>query len=151
MSRAGGARTRAVRTQAAPEDLAPVADDVPELFEPESWESERIVPVPRAPKRASRAARLVGDGPPEPELTGLQKAEEVLKRVWGYAAFRSHQAPIIEALVEGRDVLALMPTGGGKSLCYQIPSLVRPGCGIVVSPLIALDRKSTRLNSSHRP
>jgi ATP-dependent DNA helicase RecQ len=65
-------------------------------------------------------------------------AEETLKRVWGYPAFRSHQAGIIEALIEGRDVLALMPTGGGKSLCYQIPSLVRPGCGIVVSPLIAL-------------
>jgi ATP-dependent DNA helicase RecQ len=90
-----------------------------------------------APAR-KRAARLVRPEPDAPAATGLQRAEEVLKRVWGYAAFRSHQAPIIEALVEGRDVLALMPTGGGKSLCYQIPSLVRPGCGIVVSPLIAL-------------
>ena len=70
--------------------------------------------------------------------SGLERAEQVLRRVWGYSAFRSHQAPIIEAVIEGRDVLALMPTGGGKSLCYQIPSLVRPGCGIVVSPLIAL-------------
>lgn len=153
VARVPGTRTRVARA-AVPlddlplDDLAPVADDVPELFEAERWETELLAADPPAPKRAgvakrgARAARLVSpepqSEPPEPELTGLQKAEEVLKRVWGYAAFRSHQAPIIEALVEGRDVLALMPTGGGKSLCYQIPSLVRPGCGIVVSPLIAL-------------
>jgi ATP-dependent DNA helicase RecQ len=70
--------------------------------------------------------------------SALVRAEAVLQSVFGYHAFRSHQACIIEALIEGRDVLALMPTGGGKSLCYQIPSLVRAGTGIVVSPLIAL-------------
>ena len=70
-----------------------------------------------------------------PDMNG---ARDVLERVFGYKAFRSAQAGIIEAVIEGRDVLALMPTGGGKSLCYQIPSLVRPGCGIIVSPLIAL-------------
>ena len=70
--------------------------------------------------------------------TALERAQRVLERVFGYPSFRSHQASIIEALIEGRDVLALMPTGGGKSLCYQIPSLVRSGTGIVVSPLIAL-------------
>ncbi len=68
----------------------------------------------------------------------LDRAREVLADVFGYRDFRSHQAGIISALIAGGDVLALMPTGGGKSLCYQIPSLVRPGLGVVVSPLIAL-------------
>ncbi len=63
---------------------------------------------------------------------------EILRRVFGYADFRGQQAGIIADVCAGRDVLALMPTGSGKSLCYQIPSLVRPGCGLVVSPLIAL-------------
>ncbi len=68
----------------------------------------------------------------------LAEAQHVLEEVFGYARFRLHQADIIETLIAGGDVLALMPTGGGKSLCYQIPALVRPGTGLVVSPLIAL-------------
>ena len=68
----------------------------------------------------------------------LARAESLLASVFGYSSFRLHQAAIVEALIEGEDVLALMPTGGGKSLCYQIPSLARKGTGIVVSPLIAL-------------
>jgi ATP-dependent DNA helicase RecQ len=62
----------------------------------------------------------------------------MLETVFGYKNFRSHQAAIVETLIGGRDALVLMPTGGGKSLCYQIPALVRDGIGIVVSPLIAL-------------
>nr|WP_246119476.1 DNA helicase RecQ [Cellulomonas massiliensis] len=62
----------------------------------------------------------------------------MLQRVWGYDAFRGEQAAIVETVVAGGDALVLMPTGGGKSLCYQVPALVRPGTGIVVSPLIAL-------------
>ena len=68
----------------------------------------------------------------------LDRAQQVLADVFGFRQFRSHQADIIATVISGGDVLALMPTGGGKSLCYQIPALVRPGTGIVVSPLIAL-------------
>jgi ATP-dependent DNA helicase RecQ len=63
---------------------------------------------------------------------------EVLRRVFGYAEFRGPQAEVISHVIAGGDALVLMPTGGGKSLCYQVPSLVRPGTGVVVSPLIAL-------------
>ncbi|MDF3301922.1 DNA helicase RecQ [Streptomyces tropicalis] len=66
------------------------------------------------------------------------EALATLSRVFGYEAFRGEQEAIIEHVVAGGDALVLMPTGGGKSLCYQIPSLVRPGTGVVVSPLIAL-------------
>jgi ATP-dependent DNA helicase RecQ len=65
-------------------------------------------------------------------------AANVLERVFGYRQFRPLQAEIVEMIISGGDALVLMPTGGGKSLCYQVPALVRPGTGIVVSPLIAL-------------
>ncbi|WP_448062704.1 DNA helicase RecQ [Cellulomonas hominis] len=74
---------------------------------------------------------------PDPRTTGAT-AREVLQRVFGYDAFRGDQAEIIDTVVAGGDALVLMPTGGGKSLCYQVPALVRPGTGVVVSPLIAL-------------
>jgi len=63
---------------------------------------------------------------------------QILRDVFGYAAFRGEQQAIVEHVTAGGDALVLMPTGGGKSLCYQIPALLRPGAGIVVSPLIAL-------------
>lgn len=65
-------------------------------------------------------------------------AHDILARVFGYSAFRGNQQTIIEHVAAGGDALVLMPTGGGKSLCYQIPALMRPGTAIVVSPLIAL-------------
>jgi len=68
----------------------------------------------------------------------MDQAQELLQRVFGYPEFRGPQAEIIAHLVAGRDAMVLMPTGGGKSLCYQIPALLRPGCGVVISPLIAL-------------
>jgi len=64
--------------------------------------------------------------------------QSILQRVFGYARFRGEQGDIIAEVLAGRDVLVLMPTGGGKSLCYQIPALLRPGTAVVVSPLIAL-------------
>ena len=68
----------------------------------------------------------------------MKTPHAILKDVFGYHEFRGPQEAIINALVAGDDALVLMPTGGGKSLCYQIPSLVREGVGVVVSPLIAL-------------
>jgi ATP-dependent DNA helicase RecQ len=66
------------------------------------------------------------------------QAQKVLRDVFGYNEFRGHQQAVIEHLIQGEDALVLMPTGGGKSLCYQIPAIVRPGVGIIISPLIAL-------------
>jgi ATP-dependent DNA helicase RecQ len=68
----------------------------------------------------------------------IREPTEVLSRVFGFAGFRGVQGQVIADVVAGRDVALVMPTGAGKSLCYQIPALCRPGCGIVVSPLIAL-------------
>ena len=67
-----------------------------------------------------------------------QTARDVLNEVFGYPEFRGHQEQVIAAAMEGRDSLVLQPTGGGKSLCYQIPALLNKGVTIVVSPLIAL-------------
>jgi ATP-dependent DNA helicase RecQ len=68
----------------------------------------------------------------------MAQARELLRRVFGHPDFRGQQAGAVEQLVAGGDALVLMPTGGGKSLCYQVPALLRPGTAIVVSPLIAL-------------
>ena len=65
-------------------------------------------------------------------------ALSLLQDIYGYPAFRGRQAAVIDTLAQGGDAMVLMPTGGGKSLCYQIPALLRDGCGVVVSPLIAL-------------
>jgi ATP-dependent DNA helicase RecQ len=68
----------------------------------------------------------------------MSTPKQILHDIFGYTEFRGQQATIIDELINGKDVLVLMPTGGGKSLCYQIPALVRAGVGIIISPLIAL-------------
>ena len=66
------------------------------------------------------------------------EALDILQTIYGYDDFRDHQRAIVDTVTSGQDALVLMPTGGGKSLCYQIPSLARRGVGVIVSPLIAL-------------
>ncbi len=84
-----------------------------------------------AKARSHPAGRLI-------RVTSADNALSLLREVFGYPAFRGAQAEIIAHVAGGGDALVLMPTGGGKSLCYQIPALLRPGCAVVVSPLIAL-------------
>lgn len=78
------------------------------------------------------------DYTPVCNVADMAAAQHVLEETFGYKSFRFEQARIVERVVGGGDALVLMPTGGGKSLCYQIPALVRSGVGVVVSPLIAL-------------
>ena len=66
--------------------------------------------------------------------------EEALKTYFGYDAFRGGQEPVIDTLLSGRDALAIMPTGAGKSVCYQVPALLLPGITLVISPLVSLMR-----------
>ncbi|GGY67382.1 DNA helicase RecQ [Marinobacter zhanjiangensis] len=75
---------------------------------------------------------------PEKPVTPTASPDQVLHKVFGYESFRPLQGDIVSELVNGGNALVLMPTGGGKSLCYQIPAMVRPGTGVVISPLIAL-------------
>jgi ATP-dependent DNA helicase RecQ len=100
-----------------PGDWGPPEDFGPEEAAPSDWET----------------AQWAGGGGERPKT-----AEEALNRIFGYDAFRGEQQSIIDHVVSGGDALVLMPTGGGKSLCYQIPALVRDGVGVVISPLIAL-------------
>src|SRR5690242_18097677 len=73
---------------------------------------------------------------PRPDL--LETARDVLRRTFGHAEFRGLKGEVIGEVLAGRSAMAVLPTGGGKSLCYQIPAMLRPGLGLVVSPLIAL-------------
>ena len=68
----------------------------------------------------------------------IKEAEKILKQYYGYDHFREGQIPVIKAVLGGRDVLGIMPTGAGKSVCYQVPALMMEGITIVISPLISL-------------
>ena len=85
----------------------------------------------RSPRRQCDNARV--DSPDLPP-----RALQILQTVFGYAAFREQQAEVVAHVAGGGNALVLMPTGGGKSLCFQVPALLRDGIGIVISPLIAL-------------
>ncbi len=86
-----------------------------------------------------------------PDAGGAALAE-VLRRYWGFGSFRPHQREVMEAVLAGRDSLLVLPTGGGKSLCFQAPALVRRGLAVVVSPLIALMKDQVDgLNASGVP
>lgn len=71
-------------------------------------------------------------------MTTKQQLSEALKKNFGFDKFKGNQEAIILSLIEGNDVFVLMPTGGGKSLCYQLPALISEGTAVVISPLIAL-------------
>src|SRR5210317_890836 len=97
------------------------------------------IPPPRTSRGSATAAPVRSCGTPAPHPDSMSDtALKTLNEVFGYERFRGDQAVIIDAVLAGRDALVLMPTGGGKSLCYQIPALMRDGAGLVVSPLIAL-------------
>ena len=111
--------------------------------------AERVIRASLERSRRPRAADLrkwsrvpVARGRRAPSMSSLpaQRLQplDVLRRTFGYPAFRGAQDDVVEHVVGGGDALVLMPTGGGKSLCYQIPALLRAGTAIVVSPLIAL-------------
>ncbi|MCA9094676.1 MAG: DEAD/DEAH box helicase, partial [Planctomycetaceae bacterium] len=68
----------------------------------------------------------------------VEELQRVLREIWGYESFLPGQAGAMQAVLDGRDSLVVLPTGGGKSICYQAPALCRPGLAVVVSPLIAL-------------
>ena len=121
--------------QPYPEDLPPEPPDDEYGWEPYPDE-EPPPPVDAAPPEDDAHA-----GEPTPAVGATTVGADpvdVLRRVFGYDAFRGDQQAVVDQVVGGGDALVLMPTGGGKSLCYQVPALVRPGVGVVVSPLIAL-------------
>jgi ATP-dependent DNA helicase RecQ len=129
------------------EDLPPEDDWVP----PEDGWSPPADPLRfpapgRTTRRSASAARVNAQPDSRQPLFGADSGDtdrslspvDTLTTVFGYPAFRGHQAEVVDHVVAGGDAVVLMPTGAGKSLCYQIPALLRAGTGVVVSPLIAL-------------
>lgn len=106
--------------------------------------------APDGPLRSGFAEPPLGPARASAELSGLAgdellaRAQQELKRTFGFSAFLPAQAKVIERVLRGGDTLAVMPTGGGKSLCYQLPALVREGLTVVISPLVSLMQDQVR-------
>ncbi|WP_020076734.1 DNA helicase RecQ [Cryocola sp. 340MFSha3.1] len=118
---------------APPLDEEPPMPEFGDPYRGAPWPGEEPAGGGAASGVAVRTAAVVRSTPPR-----FASAAEALRTVFGYEEFRGQQQAIIERVAAGGDAVVLMPTGGGKSLCYQIPSLLREGTGVVVSPLIAL-------------
>ncbi|WP_375339612.1 DNA helicase RecQ [Microbacterium rhizophilus] len=127
---------------ADPADQGGPGDWIP--YEPPPYDEPPYDPYLDAPPPDEWAAPPAAPASaPAPAASGVRPAVyatplEALKTVYGFDAFRGDQQEIVEHVIAGGDAVVLMPTGGGKSVCYQVPALVRPGTGLVVSPLIAL-------------
>ncbi|THG29562.1 DNA helicase RecQ [Naasia lichenicola] len=125
-------------SEAPPWDDAPPFDAEP-AWDEDAWAAQNDAFLAESAQLAdldSRSSAKAVQEPATPRITGTPL--EILHSVFGYESFRGEQAGIVEHVTSGGNAVVLMPTGGGKSLCYQIPALARPGTGIVVSPLIAL-------------
>jgi ATP-dependent DNA helicase RecQ len=127
----GGARTIDDVFDASDPDEIPLPPEPEDDYGDEPPPEDAWAAVPAGPGR-------LPEPEPVPERVHSSDPHEILRRVFGYDAFRGEQQAIVEQVTGGGDALVLMPTGGGKSLCYQVPALARPGTGVVVSPLIAL-------------
>src|SRR5688500_14950002 len=105
-----------------------------------AWSNGSCAAIPRLRPR-SRAAqgRQMTDGTEtHPGAPTLQDARAALRELFGHDDFRPGQEAVVRAVLDGQDVLAIMPTGAGKSLCYQLPAMLLDGCTLVISPLLAL-------------
>jgi ATP-dependent DNA helicase RecQ len=117
-------------------DDAPPPDDLDAPPPPDDWARSVATRTSKA-ATATTAPRVATASAPRRDFTGADP-RAVLKEVYGFDAFRGEQLAVVDRVVAGGDAVVLMPTGGGKSVTYQVPALVRPGTGLVVSPLIAL-------------
>ena len=109
-----------------------------EIVERDGKSMPRFVPEDEFLQLAALPEKAADDWGEDGSLDGLSPKYRILKRFFGYDAFREGQEPVVDAILAGRDTLAVMPTGAGKSVCYQVPSMVMDGVALVISPLISL-------------